>query len=62
MIDQECLMDKIEQWKVEESSAKFHFRLKYVAEKVPLEKDEISCENENSDNEIDDEEIRLKGK
>ena len=55
-------MDKIEQWKVEESSAKFHFRLKYVAEKVPLEKDEISCENENSDKEIDDEEIRLKGK
>ena len=71
MIDQECLTDKTEKWEREDPSAKFHFRPKCVAEKEPLEKDEISCENENSDNENDNEEIhnendneeiRLKGK
>ena len=62
MIDQECLIDKIEQWKTEDPSAKFHFYPKCVAEKEPLEKDEISCESENSGNENDDEKIRLKGK
>ena len=62
MIDQECHIDKIERWKSEDPSAKFHFRPKCVAEKEPLEKDEISCEKENSDNRNDDEEIRLKGK
>ena len=39
MIDQECLIDKIEQWKAEDPKAKFHFRPKCVAEKEPLEKD-----------------------
>ena len=39
-------------------SAKFHFRPKCLAEKELLEKDE----NKKSDNENDDEEIRLKGK
>ena len=39
MIDQECLIDKIEQWKTEDPSAKFHFYPKCVAEKEPLEKD-----------------------
>ena len=62
MIDQECPTDKTEKWKREDPSAKFHFHPKCVAEKEPLEKDEISCENENSDNENDNEEIRLKGK
>ena len=62
MIDQECLIDKTEQWKTEDPGAKFHFRPKCVAENEPLEKDEISCENKNSDNENDDEEMRIKGK
>ena len=47
MIDQVCVIDKIEQWKTKDPSAKFHFRPKYVAEKEPLEKYEIRCENEN---------------
>ena len=62
MIDQECLIDKIEQWKIEDPSVKLHFRPKFVEEKEPLQKDEINCESENSDNRNDDEEIRLKGK
>ena len=62
MINQECLIDKIEQWKTEDRSAKSHFRPKCLTEKEPLEKEETSCENENSDNENDNEEIQLKGK
>ena len=62
MTGQECFIDKIEQWKTEDPSAKFYFRSKCVAEKEPLEKYEISCENENNYSKNDEEEIRLKGK
>ena len=56
MIDQECLIAKIEQWKAEDPSAKLYFRPKCDSN---IEEKEQSCEN--SDVEDGEEEIQLKG-
>ena len=56
MIDQECLIAKIEQWKAEDPSAKLYFRPKCDSN---VEEEEESCEN--SDVEDDAEETQLKG-
>ena len=55
MIDQECLIAKIEQWKAEDPSAKLYFRPNCDSN---VEEEEESCEN--SDAEDDEEEIQLK--
>ena len=56
MIDQECLISKIEQLNAEDPSAKLYFRPKCDSN---VEKEEESCEN--SDVKDDEEEIQLKG-
>ena len=56
MIDQECLIAKIEQWKAGDPSPKIYFRPKCDSN---VEEEEESCEN--SDVEDDEEEIQLKG-
>ena len=55
MIDQECLIAKIEQWKAEDPSAKLYFRPKCHSS---IEEEE-EC-YENNDIEDDEEEIGLK--
>ena len=55
MIDQECLIAKIEQWKAEDPSAKLYFRPKCDSS---IEEEE-EC-YENNDIEDDEEEIELK--
>ena len=56
VIDQECLIAKIEQWKAEDPSAKLYFRPKCDSN---IEEEEQSCEN--GDVEDGEEEIQLKG-
>ena len=56
MIDQECLIAKIEQWKGEDPSAKLYFRPKCDSN---VEQEEDSYEN--SDVKDDEEEIQFKG-
>ena len=56
VIDQECLIPKIEQWKAENPSAKLYFRPKCDSN---IEEEEQSCEN--GDVEDGEEEIQLKG-